>query len=63
MCDLVAEDPGTAVINSASKVLDAVVASATLSAESAPTSTNAAGSVAYDVVKVVVVGAAAAFTI
>ncbi|RGP81369.1 cfem domain-containing [Fusarium longipes] len=63
MCDLVAEDPGTAVIASASKVLGAVVASATLSAESAPTSTNGAGSVAYDVVKVVVVGAAAAFAV
>ncbi|KAI7763182.1 hypothetical protein LZL87_012219 [Fusarium oxysporum] len=63
MCDLVAEDPGTAVIASASKVLDAVVASATVSADSAPTSTNAAGPVAYDVVKVVVVGGAAAFAI
>uniref|UniRef100_A0A0D2Y3H7 CFEM domain-containing protein n=1 Tax=Fusarium oxysporum (strain Fo5176) TaxID=660025 RepID=A0A0D2Y3H7_FUSOF len=63
MCDLVAEDPGTAVIASASKVLDAVVASATVSAESASTSTNAAGPVTYDVFKVVVVGAAAAFAI
>lgn len=63
MCDLVAENPGTAMIASASKVLDAVVASATVSADSAPTSTNAAGSVAYDVLKVVVVGAAAAFAI
>ncbi|RGP71291.1 hypothetical protein FSPOR_3412 [Fusarium sporotrichioides] len=63
MCDLVADDPGTAVIASASKVLDAVVASATVSATDSPTSTNAAGSVAYDVIKVVVVGAAAAFAI
>ncbi|CEF74433.1 hypothetical protein FGSG_02181 [Fusarium graminearum PH-1] len=63
MCDLVAEDPGTAVIASASKVLDAVVASATTSDIEAPTSTNAAGLVAYDVVKVVVVGAAAAIAI
>ncbi|CEI66055.1 hypothetical protein FVEN_g4534 [Fusarium venenatum] len=63
MCDLVAEDPGMAVIASASKVLDAVVASATISATEEPTSTNAAGSVTYDVIKAVVVGAAAAFAI
>ncbi|KAF5254105.1 hypothetical protein FANTH_987 [Fusarium anthophilum] len=60
MCKLVAEDPGTAVIASASRILDAVVASATVSAASAPTSTNAAGLVGYDIVKVVIVAVACA---
>ncbi|KAL2692549.1 hypothetical protein Neosp_002959 [[Neocosmospora] mangrovei] len=62
ICDRMGEKPDDAEIVSASKVLDAAIATQA-TADTSSTSTNAAVNVAYDTIKVLAAGAVAALVI
>lgn len=62
ICDRMGDKPDDAGIVSASKVLDAAIA-AQATTDASSTSTNAAGNVGYNTIKVLAAGAVAALVI